>query len=367
MAFPLKGITEKSLLTDDNDYIRQLTNFNNIIKDKIKEIEKQMKPYISFLLPHVSFDFHNNTESKYLIALLNGKLEISEIISTNKPIDLSEKMGIIIMNHSLLDYDVGIEYSAINGFLFKDGEICNTIAQITGYKKTSPFSNPEEERITLCSSTGLSGINDAIEYGEGFDLEDYISYNIEHMYDISIEFEDTYTAIYFENNELYYSAGMELSKIRTPNIYNHVAIKDISPYYSQSLRNKIESSNKEMFEEAIISSNTIYCQDGVELPFNLYDLFPLGYFKIVLNTTADARMPLNVTRHEPSQLRSDIDLWSEKVGVKIQTSLLKEVDNMFNSFHLFADYSKLLSRHTKNTYFALKSKESVQKLIKNNI
>lgn len=78
-------------------------------------------------------------------------------------------------------------------------------------------------------------------------------------------------------------------------------------------------------------------------------------------------MPLNVTRHEPSQLRSDIDLWSEKVGVKIQTSLLKEVDNMFNSFHLFADYSKLLSRHTKNTYFALKSKESVQKLIKNNI
>ena len=104
--------------------------------------------------------------------------------------------------------------------------------------------------------------------------------------------------------------------------------------------------------DRIDRAKNIYCQDGIVVSDELSALFPVGYFKIICNTTFEARKVLNVTRHETSGMRSDIDSWFEKSGYKLQQSLVKEVTQMLNAFNLEFDFLNMDKNCLKDDYFS---------------
>jgi len=91
--------------------------------------------------------------------------------------------------------------------------------------------------------------------------------------------------------------------------------------------------------------DTIYCQDGIAIPFDVKQLFPIGYMKLICNTTCSARMPLNVTRHEISRLRSDIDYWYDNTGSKIQQQIRTHTIKTLNDVKLDFDITDLASSY----------------------
>lgn len=110
---------------------------------------------------------------------------------------------------------------------------------------------------------------------------------------------------------------------------------------------------------------SVYCQDGIVIPFEIKDLFPIGYTKMICNTTYKGRMPLNVTRHETSRIRSEVDSWYNNVGRKIQKQIYQHISKVLESVNLDFDISEMVDNCWPQDYeniFGMKSKLTLRKL-----
>lgn len=110
---------------------------------------------------------------------------------------------------------------------------------------------------------------------------------------------------------------------------------------------------------------SVYCQDGIVIPFEIEDLFSIGYTKLICNTTYKGRMPLNVTRHETSRIRSEVDSWYNNVGCKIQKQIYQHISKVLESVNLDFDISEMVDNCWPQDYeniFGMKSKLTLRKL-----
>ena len=74
---------------------------------------------------------------KYIVIYLDEDMQIVDTKEYNSSVDLSNRQGIVLMKHSYEDFDNGIEYSAVNGFLFSGGEIYTRMVKVTGEHEVS--------------------------------------------------------------------------------------------------------------------------------------------------------------------------------------------------------------------------------------
>ena len=112
---------------------------------------------------------------------------------------------------------------------------------------------------------------------------------------------------------------------------------------------------------------SVYCQDGVAIPCEIDQLFPIGFFRLFCNTTYTARMTLNVTRHEPSQIKSDVETWFSNAGNEIQTQIYKSVLKMLNDVKLTINFDDLFEAKESSTVFGSESKINLNKLLHSNL
>ncbi len=351
LPFTKQDVNEKSLLTNQ-EYTSQIETYYKKIREEYKKTTFKLKkyPYLGDAIYNPSI--HSYLNKRYMIAMFNEALEISKIIYTNDPVDLSSGTGILLLNHQMDNYTDGFEYNCVNGFLFHNGEICNSIAEFKRNKLIYKLSDQTETHITgtyYPPEDAWYTLDDVIEEPDLYDC----------FFDLNVTdeqrniYQDTYDVVFIENNKFMFneesmSINIHLYEDNKENEYHLDFVNRIVDFYT---KNNVSDENAVYFENIACNLESEYYQDGIKIPFNLECLIPFGYFKIKCNCTADSRMVLNVTRHNTSELPNDVETWMNSTGSKIQESIMCNINDMLKSLNLVVDFQSLNYRHN-DSYLA---------------
>lgn len=362
--FTLTGISERGLFTQTDEYVDKLNTFIDYLKNCIAHNTEKLMRYPSFYytLPKYSVTFGGDWE--YLVADFNESLRINNVEQYKEPIDLSRRTGLILMKHVYQNYDEGIEYAAINGFLFSDGCVTTRLVQIKGYHKVL-HEDEREKNFILGTYDSFSNIGDALieeclNVSEDNDDEAYLVDAGNGDYVLGISFEPTLNVVSIINNEV----------VSCRDVDRNVEIGAISPQKQNNIIANLQPVDLRGFSvgmddlRKIDTEKSVYCQDGIVIPFEIEDLFPIGYTKLICNTTYKGRMPLNVTRHETSRIRSEVDSWYNNVGCNIQRQIYQHVSEVLESVNLDFNISEIVDNCWPQDYeniFGMKSKLTLRK------
>lgn len=281
---------------------------------------------------------------KYCICELNENLEITNVRYMIEAVDLSKKMGILFLYHEASDFDEGYEYASVNGFLFRDGKICSSIMRLVGHYENK-ITHTECEKI----------------YIRGYQDEPYCDIDLaEELYERDME-EDEYVApcdifsiesifniILNTNNKIFFMDSVDMDKLETyikgygeENTFEESIdlVSGSSPDFMKSIR--FYESTKDI---NIISGSDsfVFCQDGIRFCNGARGIFPVGLFKLHCNLTANARLPLNVTRHKFSEIESEIEPWITGPALAVQKKILSNVKQLLANVSLEIDIKKLI-------------------------
>lgn len=370
VQFPLseERISEKTLFNNPEEYLSKLEKYIIKIRSARKECEIERKKYEIKSLNINCYDtFASKNRWKYLIVFLDENLEVSKVILKNDAIDLSEKSGIIFIRREFQDYDEGIEFSSINGFLFSNGRICNTIAR---FKETIQKTEVErKERNVLIGGMGhfyelYDDLNENYQMRiEDIEVNDYCGFNCSGTYELGAVYDDLYDVIYLHENGVNHSIGLSLSELQdieySQSLENVMKKIDIMDWFSEFIdfkrinwKNENESTAYDQLELLLRDNSSKYYQDGIEILCNIQDILPIGYFRIRCNCTSDARMILNVTRHKPSEIYQDVEKWCTNVGYKIQTKIIEGILESAKNFNLDIELKDMLRNDVKQNSFS---------------
>ena len=363
--FTLTGISEKGLFTQTDEYVDRINTFIEYLKNCIAHNTEKLMRYSSFYhaLPKYSVTFGGDWE--YLVADFNESLQISNVEQHKEPIDLGQRTGLILIKHTYQNYDEGIEYAAINGFLFNEGCVTTRLVQIKGYHKVL-HEDEREKNFILGTYDSFSNIGDALieeclNISEDNDDEAYLVDVGNGDYVPGISFEPTLNVVSIINNEV----------VSSRDVNRNVEIETISPQNQNNIIANLQPIDFRGFSvgmddlRKIDAAKSVYCQDGIVIPFEIEDLFPIGYTKLICNTTYKGRMPLNVTRHETSRIRSEVDSWYNSVGCKIQTQIYQHISKVLESVNLDFNISEMVDNcwpQDHENIFGMKNKQTLRKL-----
>ena len=361
-CFPFTGvtITKEDLLSNYGEYLDKLSVFLESIHTESEKAYQVLQEYPLFYTELAKNLLSFSGDWKYLVARFDNDLQICGVEKYKKPIDLSRHTGLILMRHSYENYDDGIEYAAINGFLVYKGEITNRLMQFKGYHEVL-HSERREKRFVLGSYDQYGSVGDCLQAEYLEDTEEaYLIENDSGEYGMGMAFESVGNTVSIVNNGLVSERGIDLEHegdIEKWKPYN-AARPVLPPEHGESL---------ELGEDflQIDSLGSLYCQDGIAIPFEIEQLFPVGYIRLLCNTTHTARLPLNVTRHETSRIRSDLDAWYEKVGSKIQQKIYENVCEMLSDVNLelkISTSSELIWERNLRELFGVESIHRLYKL-----
>jgi len=356
------------------DYI--IDAFDDSERELENELARLHKQITEQLIPIIHVEnktLNDQNDWKYFVARFDSNLELYDIIKTNDPISLKKGSGIVLIRHREVDYDYGIEYIAINGFMFYHGKVCNRLIRLT-HTYDDNYSGRRPKSFTIGVKGGFDYIRDAIqeftdeEYEEqvyGFD-DTYDDYDgILSAFDGNREarFDNLYDEISIENNEI--NKNLERDINFHISAFNHEVVED--KYIRGELltaRALLKEAAREM-QEIILSDKHAFYQDGIAIPSRLNSIFPMGFFRIKCNCTANARMKLNITRHKPSEIRSDVEEWINVTGRKIQGKILQKLEEAWEELNLSVSYEDVIWEQNENMdYFELESRRSLCCIIK---
>ncbi|MCI8363764.1 MAG: HD domain-containing protein [Eubacterium sp.] len=351
LSFPLeeKNISKKYLFNDTQECIDKIADFlaklTKIRMELYTTLRKYKKPYEIIGFNEVSFGFW----WKYCVIDLDSNFHITDISYFNEPVDLSHRMGVILLNHNARDNDNGYEYAAINGFLFSDGEICSSISRIEGQLETRMSHLVyEKPYIISCLEEGLNyqELCEEIEeryLDEGEDM------------DAIMTISDVVSALVLRENNLYYLQDVHNADIDNYDLKYDLDFNDWLHIEADRLvpGKEVDHMEKTFCLDTFLGLEPyLLCQDGIRFFNNLKGVFPIGIFKIYCNLTASSRLPLNVTRHKISEIKSEIKPWIEKKAILIQKSILTNIKDFLSNVSLEIDVEKLITNDSDiNTDF----------------
>lgn len=300
---------------------------------------------------------------RYLVAYLDEDLSVKSIVKYRTQVDLSNARGIVLVRQSECDYDKGIEYVAINGFLFDSGKIQNRLVKIyeveadTYQRKRSFVVGIYDKGYSLKSEIhdffSDERYYDYDEIGEA-DYEDWFPENIDTIYDemrvVNNKIKKYLDKDYNSYDDQFYASNYEEGDYRSEEIINYELLKE---------------TLHEEFNNILRYEHDFFYQDGIAIPNKINRLVPLGLFRIWCNCTADSRMKLNVTRHGSSEIENDVDQWFKDTGSLIQKKILNGLKNSFNELGLQTVnmHNYLWDEQPDWTLFERKSYKSMSKII----
>lgn len=353
-------IFNTSRIVDDKQFFKKVQHaiddfYAKVIIEKEKyvmQIEKlKLEEYIVSSQQIVIGD-----EWRYFAVFFDSEFNVFDIQYSVEPIELSGKTGIILFKCDGKDFQHGIEFVAINGFLFKDGTIWNKLARFEGYKEyKGPSITPDSFIIGL--ETDCVDIRERVQeyFYEMYYPDEIAMEDVDNSYTEYKQIDAVYDIIHISNNNFIRSNNKNVFELRK---YYDEEFDENYDLYSEmvgmnkkGMNGKIEAGLFEL-ERCIIEERNSYYQDGIAISSKLNNLFPIGLFRIVCNCTADARMKLNVTRHNLSEIRSDIDDWINNTGVKIQEMLVDSLVDMLKEENLYIDINDLIGENENSDYFS---------------
>lgn len=344
--FPFKKrIGVKEFFNNPDEQERACRLFIEKLNDRIGSYRRELDQYPEFCSFIGSEHIEINKNWKYLVCYLDHDLKIVNAKYSNNPIRIYNESGILFLKHSYADFSLGIEYSAVIGFLFKDGVVQKRLSVMTGYHTILGETKPREISFEIgASGLTMQDLYDSVE--DWKELQEYDTaseafYDEDNNQELNIR--PSFQTIFIDRQGIHFgsddydfnSLSSENAESDGCNIQLYCGSKRsnlslFSPNYPVEDHQQLAKDEI----DRIVSLKSAFFQDGIAVEVPLSWLFPNGYFRIICNATADARVKLNVSRHEPSRLDSDVTSWFMKVGTSIQKTLYKNVISMLDSVGL---------------------------------
>ena len=317
--------------------IKNISEKEECVKEIRKEISKQRKNIEEKFTMHKNFlstifrsNLEKNVDYNQMILELDRAFNIKHIYKDlgNK----NSKMGIIFISTSFKDYDKGIEWCSINAFMFNEGAIVKNIVKISS-DTTENFEF--ENNIISLDELADADYEMNNELQEQKNEEYYKSlYNWEN--DEIDDYSFLYDVILQKNNNFFEIFDIEGEKIegvienndflRVYKLFDHVAVPDS---YSG--------------EDFTFEESELY-QDGILLEVNPQCIVPIGVGYVRVNLTSEARLELNVSRHELNNSREVIDKWLKNIGSIIQKKVAEHCIQVLRDNNLDFKIQDLLSK-----------------------
>lgn len=373
------GIEESKHLSEftKNEFLDNI-KFNKLIEIEkiIKEIDpnnlKNIYESIFFKTNRDNFSFINE---KIFIATLDDDLLVNNVwIHDKKRKNMYEKnKGVLWIPITYTDYDYGIQWKSVHGFLFTNNIINRFIIKLNENEKYNEDNNNiislsdlediEEELGSLDQGGYLNAMYYEKNNNDRIYDEDYKSTEIDLVYFLDDQILKTYdyeiddlTNITIPNQKKYpndnkksaevfnktcplISLEGDIEQIRKisseKNFYKYVektAIEDSKLFYlSYDIVDMLDSYDNTMF------------QDGIMIPIKPNHLVPIGATRAVVNLTASSRIDLNITRNNIDESPEKLEIWMDSIASKIQKCVIEKLKDTFKDLGFDYCLSDLIS------------------------
>lgn len=262
--------------------------------------------------------------------------------------------GIFFVQCAFDDWNLGVEWRSIHGFLFKNGELTTQLVKI----------GSEERKV--------------VEETYGVDLEEALDPAFVDDYEPEELLRD-----YMQSERLVQEIVTSLYQLDVSRC--HITWREktwtecLGTYDGRYLnkRPEKEEHNGDFMEKTIhtlqltkginaevaaiessIRTKSGMYQDGMPLDVDPTGLVPLGLCRVRVNLTGSAQMDLNVTRRHVDESRTKLDAWIANVGVFIQQRVIELLDQAIRKWGFCVNLSTLYTKEeSSNGYFDRHSQE----------
>lgn len=341
---PAETFSLEEMVSGIEDYSQELIAFRKDLKALKKEAEQKREPLRLYISTMKSSEVSWKFKWKYCFCQLNENFEITNVEYMQEAADLSEKTGIIFLYHETCDFDAGYEYASVNGFLFHDGKVWNSMVRVAGH-----YENKISRRD--CEKIYIKGYQDELYFDRDLAEELYEQDMEEDEYAVPCDefsIEPMFKTLLIANNKICFTEDAPRDELE--DLRKGFWEKDTRNYIFDIVLCSQEDFTKHAdfymrirdIEQISGSDSFVFCQDGIRFDNAPRGLFPAGLFKIYCNLTANARLPLNVTRHKFSEIEGEIKFWVTGPAFAIQKSILSNVKQLLSDVSLEIDMEKLI-------------------------
>ncbi len=272
---------------------------------------------------------------------LSSNFNVIKVQTDEDHFDLG-RQGIVFVSCEIEDYDMGIEWQSVHGFLCYEGEIVKYLSVLC---LKNDEESPEEWVI---------GLDDPEEVMTEYN---YMEINIEN--DLSYIDEQKEW-----NDYLFDVIGFFDNEFKKYSMIPEHALGGMTEYEGINL---IDSENWVYCPDQvglIDFGNSLACQDGIRVDVRPEAIVPFGCCKANVNLTACARLELNVSRHEISQNIDQVEDWMNKCGYLIQEKVLDQLTGQLKKMDIKFDEKILNDDRSAESVFEKICMESAFSLLK---
>lgn len=355
----LKFVSSKSLIKNN---IQELLLKNDIqllsknISVLRSEVDNKLKEYPEFDFEIGYRAISNIVDYDVLNVALDNNFNVISKNCDNK-VKRCKGMGLLFIKTYINDSDIGIEWQAVNAFIYKDGEIEQNIIRINYDYEAN---NDDDDNLEYYNNViSLDHLKD-VDYEMNLMYEEEI--NVDFYENILNNKEDTknnklyeryYDLLHLYKKDFYLLEGLDLDNL-----------KMIDLVYNSKKPKKFFENFYDLFGESTEIKESKFYQDGILIHFNPQLLIPLGVGWSMCNLTADARFDLNVSRHEINMSRENIDLWIKKYGKIIQEKVVQRCTEVFNKTGLKFSINKIINDSGEDNYFENICRDNIKEILK---
>lgn len=338
-----------------DDLFTRITEYEGVINNLISEKNRGAR-LLQDVVEHIGRNSIEASRWKYFVGYLDSDLRITKAKKCDNLSELGDGNAILLVRNAMCDYASGIEYEAISGFLVSKKKLALHLEILDlGYDYS-------DESTSISSMDPDMDIQDEIEDDDGWDE------NVDWFCDDKKHGISTKSICIDSSGKFMMSSGKAL---KTDDGYFKRGRMDDKLDLLEWEENSDKEARKDVdmdeFMNIVGKTSSVFCQDGIRIDAKIDDLFRWGFFYIVSNFTAGARMKLNVTRHEISEIREDVEPWLNNVGKMVQDSILSEIVNKMKAEKIdfsAREASKTIEEGSEHTFFSSKSVEQLKKLMK---
>ena len=307
------------------------TAFNNnemLLKSRLNDINDEIIRYAINKSSITNSGFCSFGDWKYYFVDIDSLLEPRTVEKSRDRISLDGRQGLLFINQEIHNYALGIECSAVHAFLVSSGTIFNRLVRLKAIVQDKESCECKRVTVTVPVLGWKFGIEDEII--ENRDAKCALN---KYYIDPDCLFDSEYEDLFVTRDGVSTPAirSIDENDYEVNCAYSYPEEQDIEKYIPDELKHILE-------EDA-----GVFFQDGIAIPSEIDSIFPMGFFRVYCNLTAGSRMKLNITRHNTSEIRTDIDEWFSKTGGYIQKELFKGLTNSFCELGIkVKDYRVLL-------------------------
>lgn len=307
------------------------------VSSQKKSIEEKFEMYPEFLSSISRNDIQEIVDYRQLILELDDTFNISRIYKDT--LKNNSNRGIIFISTNFVDYNLGIEWRSINAFMFNDGKVVkNIVKAAVGADDSFLF---EDNIISLDEIADADyEMNNRLQDQEN---EDYYEHIVRGDYDeLDDNYGFSYDVIFLKHNDFY-----EIYDVEGAIIEDVIENDDFSRKFP--LLNNVVVQDRYAGERFTFGQSELY-QDGILLNFNPQCIVPIGVGHVIVNLTAEARLELNVSRHELNNSREVISKWNKRVGGVVQKKVAENCIRVLKENNLEFKIEDLLSQEAESSF-----------------